>query len=174
MGRDGGPREGPAASSRRFRLTRTRAVGRSIWMDPVTQREQGNREGRMRKSEQATSWAVYQVTILGQPGPNVVCRQPEWEELEREEPGVHRLIRGGITNEGEAERLARGSSGDDRRAQRKRAVLQFPDARPGADEPDDEGREYPAGDGPVMLPFSDVPPEVIEELAGPDGRAESA
>jgi hypothetical protein len=43
---------------------------------------------------------------------NAVCEQSEWDEMERARPGYHTLIRAGITNEGEAERLARGTSGD--------------------------------------------------------------
>ena len=41
-----------------------------------------------------------------------VCEQGEWDEMERARPGYHTLVRAGITNEGEAERLARGTSGD--------------------------------------------------------------
>jgi hypothetical protein len=59
------------------------------------------------------SWVVYQVTIRGNPtGMNAVCEQREWEAMERAQPGQHKLIQAGIQNEGEAERLARGSSGD--------------------------------------------------------------
>jgi hypothetical protein len=45
-------------------------------------------------------------------GPNAVCDQAEWDAMEAASPGVNRLIRGGIASEAEAERLARGSSGD--------------------------------------------------------------
>src|SRR5262249_32775089 len=45
-------------------------------------------------------------------GLNVVCEQSEWDEMEHARPGYHTLIRGGITNECEAELLARGTSGD--------------------------------------------------------------
>jgi hypothetical protein len=58
-------------------------------------------------------WAVYRATIRGKPHEvNVVCDQSEWDALELAQPGVYTLIRGGITSEGEAERLARGVSGD--------------------------------------------------------------
>ena len=33
-------------------------------------------------------------------------------EMERAQPGHHKLIQAGILNEGEAERLARGTAGD--------------------------------------------------------------
>jgi hypothetical protein len=45
-------------------------------------------------------------------GPNAICDQAEWDAMEAASPGANLLIRGGITNEAEAERLARGSSGD--------------------------------------------------------------
>lgn len=61
----------------------------------------------MRDAEN-TLWVVYQtVSTVKQPGRNAVCTQAEWEEKERAGPGLNTLIREGITNEGEAERLAR-------------------------------------------------------------------
>jgi hypothetical protein len=39
------------------------------------------------------------------------CAQSEWDEMERAQPGHHKLIQAVITNEGEAERLARGTAG---------------------------------------------------------------
>ena len=66
-----------------------------------------------RQSQRSASWVVYQSAVKGEPtGPNAVCEQSAWEALEAAAPGHNRLIRGGITSEGEAERLARGSSGD--------------------------------------------------------------
>ena len=60
-------------------------------------------------SNHAAMWVVYQKLIHGKPtGLNAVCRQAEWDEMERLQPGVHTLVQAGITNEGEAERLARG------------------------------------------------------------------
>jgi hypothetical protein len=68
----------------------------------------------MRKSEVALLWVVYEMTVHGKPagGMNAVCEQGEWDAMERERPGYHKLVRGGITSEGEAERLARGTAGD--------------------------------------------------------------
>ena len=58
------------------------------------------------------SWVVYKMTVWGKTdGPNAVCEQAEWDEMERAKPGHHALIRQGITNEGEAEKLARESPG---------------------------------------------------------------
>jgi hypothetical protein len=66
---------------------------------------------RMRQAKVGV-WAVYHKAIKGVPdGLRAVCRQDEWEALDRAQPGVHTLIAGDLTNEGEAERLARGMSG---------------------------------------------------------------
>ena len=62
----------------------------------------------MRPTRQAQSWVVYEWTYKGQPsGNNVVCEQAEWDALEGDFPGVHTLLKIGITNEAEAERFAR-------------------------------------------------------------------
>jgi hypothetical protein len=67
----------------------------------------------MSKAESNASWVVYQMTISGQPsGRNAVCEQAEWDAMEADRPGYHTLVRAGIPTEGEAERLARGTSGD--------------------------------------------------------------
>lgn len=67
----------------------------------------------MQKPERHASWVVY-VNAGGRQadGMRVVCEQHEWDRLEMTHPGHHTLVRSGITNEGEAERLARGVSGD--------------------------------------------------------------
>jgi hypothetical protein len=67
----------------------------------------------MRYAEAVGSWVVYQMPVKGQPGGmNAVCGQREWEAMEAARPGYYTLVRAGIANEGEAERLARGTSGD--------------------------------------------------------------
>jgi hypothetical protein len=64
-------------------------------------------------AEDGVTWVVYLVALPKVPsGMNAVCEQSEWEELQQREPGLHKLVKAGITNEGEAERLARGTSGD--------------------------------------------------------------
>jgi len=64
----------------------------------------------MRQIEKVMSWVVYRMTIRGKPTRmNAVCEQVEWEAMERAQPGYHTLLLAGITNEGEAERLARTS-----------------------------------------------------------------
>jgi hypothetical protein len=43
-----------------------------------------------------------------------VCEQSEWDEMELQRPGYHKLLRAGIASETEAELIARGTSGDHR------------------------------------------------------------
>jgi hypothetical protein len=67
----------------------------------------------MRNTEQSVSWVVYRMTLHGKAaGMNAVCEQSEWEAMERLKPGYHTLVLAGITNEGEAERLARSGATD--------------------------------------------------------------
>jgi hypothetical protein len=62
----------------------------------------------MRKSKQPQGFVVYRMTVPGKlTGMNAVCEQSEWEAMEKAQPGYHTLIKEGIENEGEAERLAR-------------------------------------------------------------------
>ena len=69
-------------------------------------------EGLMRKTEECMMWVVYRMTIHGKPsGLGAVCEQGEWDAMELNRPGHHTLVLAGIANEGEAERLARSSSG---------------------------------------------------------------
>jgi hypothetical protein len=66
----------------------------------------------MSRAEKVVSWVVYLMTLPKQDARNAVCEQGEWDEMERARPGYHTLVRSGITSEGEAERLARGTAGD--------------------------------------------------------------
>ena len=45
-------------------------------------------------------------------GMRAICKQAEWEAMEKSRPGYHTLVRDGIPSEREAELLARGTSGD--------------------------------------------------------------
>src|SRR5262245_28325528 len=64
----------------------------------------------MRSSESAGPWVVYRMPVRGTDAGNVaLCSQREWDEMDCAQPGRFTLIRAGITNEGEAERLARSS-----------------------------------------------------------------
>jgi hypothetical protein len=64
-----------------------------------------------RQHQVPSAWVVYKMKQAGPAGPNAVCEQAEWEEMERANPGYHTLIRSGIASEPEAERLARESPG---------------------------------------------------------------
>lgn len=61
----------------------------------------------MRKQKPISGWVVYKSRLAGDFGPNAVCEQSEWDEMESAEPGTHKLLRLGINSEAEAERLAR-------------------------------------------------------------------
>jgi hypothetical protein len=63
--------------------------------------------------EKRTSWVVYLMSAKNHPeGMRAVCEQSEWDAMQQDRSCQRTLIRAGITNEGEAERLARGTSGD--------------------------------------------------------------
>lgn len=67
----------------------------------------------MFRTEKATSWVVYLMTLHNKPTQvSAICEQEEWDAMELARPGYHTLVRAGIASEGEAERLARGTSGD--------------------------------------------------------------
>jgi hypothetical protein len=62
----------------------------------------------MSKAKGRASWVVFRMTIYGKDsGMNAVCEQWEWDAMQRANPANHTLIRSGIGNEGEAERMAR-------------------------------------------------------------------
>ena len=66
----------------------------------------------MNRTEQAGPWVVYRMTLHNKPSMNAMCLQSEWDAMELAKPGFHTLIRGGIASDSEAEKLARGTSGD--------------------------------------------------------------
>jgi hypothetical protein len=81
----------------------------------------------MRRKKALDLWVVYKKTVWGEePGPNAVCEQAEWDAMELANPGVNTLIQAGMTNEGEAERLARGTSGAAHPRVAKRAITSWP------------------------------------------------
>jgi hypothetical protein len=64
----------------------------------------------MKKAKRPVTWVVYRRTIHGKlVGVTAVCERSEWDEMERAQPGYHRLIKAGFTNEVEAEKLARSA-----------------------------------------------------------------
>jgi hypothetical protein len=65
------------------------------------------------RHEKIASWVVYRMPIKGTPdGMRAVCEKKEWDAMELARPGHCTLIQADIANEGEAEKLARGTSGD--------------------------------------------------------------
>ena len=59
------------------------------------------------------SWVVYLMTIHNQPeGRRAVCEKSEWDAMELQRPGYHKLLQDGISCETQAELIARGTSGD--------------------------------------------------------------
>jgi hypothetical protein len=62
----------------------------------------------MRFTQPVESWVVYQAVVKGGGG-RAMCPASEWPVLEA---AGHTLIQAGLMNEGEAERLARGTAGD--------------------------------------------------------------
>lgn len=64
----------------------------------------------MQSIDLAGPWVVYSMPVRGNDsGVVALCSQREWDAMDRAQPGRFTLIRAGITNEGEAERLARSS-----------------------------------------------------------------
>jgi hypothetical protein len=104
----------------------------------------------MDSSENATSWVVYLMTVHNkQTQMNAVCEQSEWDAMELARPGYHTLVQAGITSEGEAERLARGTLGDENRSAQDRKKRIFSsgggDKAPGLPVPQraDAEKKYP-------------------------------
>ena len=65
----------------------------------------------MKVTERPLSWVVFEtpVHVKGRKL-TVICEQEEWDAMEPDLRKNYVLIRAAITNEGEAERLARSSS----------------------------------------------------------------
>lgn len=73
-----------------------------------------------KKKRLVVTWVVYKMTINRKPAMNAVCEQTEWDAMEQAAPGYHTLVQAGIQSEGEAEMLARGTSGDPKPRQLRR------------------------------------------------------
>jgi hypothetical protein len=65
------------------------------------------KENIMKEQKQSGPWVVYKMHFAGETGPNAVCEQSDWDLMEASSPGYNKLLREGIANEGEAERVAR-------------------------------------------------------------------
>ena len=79
----------------------------------------------MRKAKAGLdTWVVFQMPVKNCPvGRRAVCEQTEWVAMDSAKPGVYTVIQAGMTNEGEAERLARGMSGVTVRRKPVRAMV---------------------------------------------------
>lgn len=67
---------------------------------------------RKTEAELPLAWVVYRMALQKNPtGGIAICEQAEWDEMERQRPGFHTLIRQQIASETEAEKLAREQSG---------------------------------------------------------------
>ena len=72
----------------------------------------------MSTEKMAQSWVVYLMPSREKPklsnptSLTAVCQQSEWDAIELRSPGLNQLVRQGITTETEAEKLARGTSGN--------------------------------------------------------------
>ena len=70
--------------------------------------DSGEKRCLVRRTVTPASWVVYRATFDRKAvGMTAVCEQEEWEAMERDTPGHHTLVKGGIPTEGEAEQLAR-------------------------------------------------------------------
>jgi hypothetical protein len=67
----------------------------------------------MKTMEKAVLWVAYRKTMKGKTKTPIhaVCNQEEWDQMKRANPGLQTLIRAGLHNETDAERLARSSPG---------------------------------------------------------------
>jgi hypothetical protein len=74
----------------------------------------------------STTWVVYQSVQGKAMGAKSICEQREWEALERSHPGANELLASGLASESQAEKLARGTSGDvKKRAVANRKISRF-------------------------------------------------
>lgn len=73
----------------------------------------------MRESAKIEKWVVYETVNGPNAGRKSVCTAGEWSLLESSKPGDNRLVMEGITNENDAEKMARGTSGDKKPREQK-------------------------------------------------------
>jgi hypothetical protein len=71
-----------------------------------------------KKSDRPVTWVVYKrilIHLKQQTESFAVCEQSEWEKLEASGTSIYTLIQAGFATETDAEKHARGTSGDDYR-----------------------------------------------------------
>lgn len=66
----------------------------------------------MREPAKVEKWVVYETVKGPKLGMRSVCTAGEWKSLQTSHPEHNQLVKDGITDETEAEKLARGTSGD--------------------------------------------------------------
>ena len=57
-------------------------------------------------------WIVYETVAGPKAGMRSICSSGEWSSLNDREPGQHQIVKSDILDETEAEKFARGTSGD--------------------------------------------------------------
>jgi hypothetical protein len=72
----------------------------------------------MRAVKEPESWVVYQSVDGPRMGMKSVCEASEWEVLQTSQSTAVKLIKKNIESESEAEKLARGTSGDPKKRRR--------------------------------------------------------
>lgn len=66
----------------------------------------------MRDVPKIRAWGVYETVIGTHAGMRFVYTEDDWKMVESRDQGKNRIVKGGIVDENEAEKLARGTSGD--------------------------------------------------------------
>ncbi|MBI3865622.1 MAG: hypothetical protein HY290_27430 [Planctomycetia bacterium] len=76
----------------------------------------------MREPETTETWVVFQALQGAQSGIRSICTESEWTDILARKPGVNQLVQAGIASETEAEKLARGTSGDAKQRPSRRST----------------------------------------------------
>lgn len=66
----------------------------------------------MRNVPEIRSWVVYETLTGPKAGTRSLCTADEWRAIDAADPTRNQVIKEGIVDETEAEKLARGTSGD--------------------------------------------------------------
>jgi hypothetical protein len=72
----------------------------------------------MRAVKEPESWVVYQSVDGPRMGMKSVCEASEWDAMQSAQSTAVKLIKKNIGSESEAEKLARGTSGDPKKRRR--------------------------------------------------------
>lgn len=66
----------------------------------------------MRDVPKIRAWVVYETVTGPHAGMKFVCTEDEWRVVEARDQSTNRIVKEGIVDENQAEKLARGTSGD--------------------------------------------------------------